>query len=85
MPPWQGMLLSEIKANLGPLAAPQRIAGRPRRRAHRASEITALLPYFSTSAYRADGKRIFPSQLEFFRLVADHEAFAVAQRVLHLV
>jgi hypothetical protein len=31
------------------------------------------------------GERIFPGQLKFFRFMTDHQAFALAQRILHLV
>ncbi|WP_439400411.1 hypothetical protein ACRQ5Q_43590 (plasmid) [Bradyrhizobium sp. PMVTL-01] len=42
--------------------------------AHRVT-CTTVLP-FSAPAHRPDGERIFPSELEFFRLVADHQALA---------
>jgi hypothetical protein len=31
------------------------------------------------------GERIFPGQLNFFAFMADYEALALAQRILHLV
>jgi hypothetical protein len=76
------IVLSEIKVHLDPLATP---AGRRQWRAQGKRDHAALLTYFSAPAHRPDGKRIFPSELEFFRLVADHQALAVAQRVLHFV
>src|SRR5262249_10483596 len=39
----------------------------------------------SSPANRSHDERIFPSQLDFFHLMADHKAFALAQRVFHLV
>jgi hypothetical protein len=39
----------------------------------------------SHPADRPDCHRILGSQLKFFRFMADHKAFALAQRVLHLV
>ena len=51
--------------------------------------IRLLLPHCrnqsSPPANRTDGERIFPSQLDFFRFMADHKAFTFTQRVLHPV
>jgi hypothetical protein len=38
----------------------------------------------SPAADRPDGRRIFPTEPNFFRFMADHQGFALAQRVFHL-
>src|SRR5689334_8367342 len=38
----------------------------------------------STPADRPDGRRIFPSQPNFFSFMAENQGFALTQRVLHL-
>jgi hypothetical protein len=39
----------------------------------------------SSPTNRSDHERIFPSQLDFFHLMADHTAFTLTQRILHPV
>jgi hypothetical protein len=40
---------------------------------------------YSSPADWPHGERIFPGQLKFFCFMTDHQAFALAQRILHLV
>src|SRR5215469_5877750 len=57
--------------------------GRPRREIGFAVDHVAQRIVSSPPADRPHDHGIFSTQLDFFRFVADHKAFALAQRVFH--